>query len=254
MQYEWVEIDNLRLHVGRSLQLSNQPVLLILSGFGAPLESSLPLIDALNDTAVLCVDIPGIGRSLRSAKPMRLGALSNLLAQLLDHYQLEQVDLLGISWGGALAQQFCRSHPDRVRKLILAATSTGALMVPGHPIDLVRLWLPSATATPSPTISTRSPLPPGTPQIDVLGMLYQLYALSGWTSLHWLHQIQHPCLVLSGRHDRLVPRINGAILAARLPNAIHQEFEGGHWFILQQSADVAFEIEKFLNQKSCFNG
>ena len=50
--------------------------------------------------------------------------------------------MLGVSWGGAIAQQFAFQHPTRCRRLVLAATATGALMVPGRPSVLVKLTTP----------------------------------------------------------------------------------------------------------------
>ena len=65
--------------------------------------------------------------------------LPSLLAGLLDQLDYEQADVLGISWGGGLAQQFALSRPDRVRRLVLVATGPGSIMVPGHPRVLVRM-------------------------------------------------------------------------------------------------------------------
>src|ERR687898_2137669 len=52
------------------------------------------------------------------------------------------MDLLGISWGGGLAQQFALSQRDRCRRLVLVATGTGMLMVPGRPKVLARMATP----------------------------------------------------------------------------------------------------------------
>jgi len=77
--------------------------------------------------------MPGIGSSPAPVVPYHLGTSAPLLAGLLDQLGYEQADVLGISWGGGLAQQFAASRPDRVRRLVLVATGPGALMVPGHP-------------------------------------------------------------------------------------------------------------------------
>ena len=50
--------------------------------------------------------------------------------------------MLGISWGGALAQQFALSRPDRVRRLVLVATAPGVIMVPASPSILLRMLSP----------------------------------------------------------------------------------------------------------------
>ena len=50
-----------------------------------------------------------------------------------------QVDVLGLSWGGGLAQQFAFQNPHRFRRLILVSTGTGSLMIPGKPSVLAKM-------------------------------------------------------------------------------------------------------------------
>src|SRR5262245_3763751 len=68
--------------------------------------------------------------------------LARLSAQLLDRLGHEQVDVLGVSWGGALAQQFAFQQAKRCRRLVLAATSPGHLMVPGKLTVLSKMITP----------------------------------------------------------------------------------------------------------------
>ena len=74
--------------------------------------------------------------------PYHLAAAAPLLGGVLDQLGYQQADVLGISWGGGLAQQFALRHPARVRRLVLVATTPGALMVPGYPRILLRLLTP----------------------------------------------------------------------------------------------------------------
>ena len=53
-----------------------------------------------------------------------------------------QVDVLGLSWGGSLAQQFAFQNPHRCRRLILVSTGTGSLMVPAKPSVLAKMLTP----------------------------------------------------------------------------------------------------------------
>ena len=119
------------------------PPLLLCNGIGARLEVFQPFVDALDRRrAVIRFDMPGIGGSPTPALPYHLATLPPLLSGLLDQLGYQQADVLGISWGGGLAQQFALSRPDRVRRLVLVATGPGALMIPGHPRVLLRMLTP----------------------------------------------------------------------------------------------------------------
>jgi pimeloyl-ACP methyl ester carboxylesterase len=79
-----------------------------------------------------------------------------------------------------------------------------------------------------------------------LGYLYQLLAVTGWTSLPWLWSLHQPTLVLMGRDDPLVPPVNGRILAAVIPNAELRMIDDGHLFLVTRPAETAGLIEAFL--------
>jgi poly(3-hydroxyoctanoate) depolymerase len=66
---------------------------------------------------------------------------------MLDQLGYDSVDVLGVSWGGALAQQFAHRHRDRCRRLILVSTRTGAIMVPGRLSALLALASPGVIRT-----------------------------------------------------------------------------------------------------------
>ena len=134
---------------GRAIRVSvregtpGRPPLLLCNGIGASLELFQPFVDALDpQRPVIRFDMPGIGGSPAPVVPYHLATLPSLLAGLLDQLGYEQADVLGISWGGGLAQQFALSRPDRVRRLVLVATGPGSLMVPGHPRVLLRMLTP----------------------------------------------------------------------------------------------------------------
>jgi pimeloyl-ACP methyl ester carboxylesterase len=117
--------------------------LVLANGIGASLELLQPFVDALDPSIeVVRFDAPGVGASPLPRTPYRLPGLARLVARLLDQLGYPIVDLLGISWGGGLAQQFALSHRHRCRRLVLVATGTGMLMVPGRPKVLARMATP----------------------------------------------------------------------------------------------------------------
>ena len=87
-------------------------------------------------------DAPGADFSPALARPARMNGLAAMLVELLDELGLAQVDVLGYSWGGALAQQLARDAPARVRRLVLAATSPGLGSQPPSPVVLSMMSSP----------------------------------------------------------------------------------------------------------------
>src|SRR5689334_20743448 len=127
-----VEVDGQVLRVGIWKGSAGGWPLLIFNGIGANLELVEPFVAALGDVEVVIFDVPGVGGSHVPPRPYRLSTIAPMSHRLLDVLGYPgSIDMLGISWGGALAQQFAHSFPDRCRRLILASTSPGSIMVPG---------------------------------------------------------------------------------------------------------------------------
>src|SRR3989454_9415585 len=117
--------------------------LLLMNGIGVNLEVLQQFVDALDPAIeVIRFDVPGTGSSPAPLIPYRFSALARLVTKMLDQLGYQQVDVLGVSWGGALAQQFAFQYHGRCRRLILVSTGTGALMVPGRPSVLAKIATP----------------------------------------------------------------------------------------------------------------
>ena len=65
------------------------------------------------------------GDRARRRYPVSVGSLAALAAAVLDHCGVECTDVIGFSYGGAISQQLAYDYPERVRKLVLAATNCG---------------------------------------------------------------------------------------------------------------------------------
>src|SRR5262249_59651477 len=117
-----------RVGVGRGITV--RPPLLVFNGIGANVEWVEPFLDALAGPEAIVFDVPGVGGSPSPWLPYRPSTLARLSAHLLDKLGHDQVDVLGVSWGGALAQQFAFQQGKRCRRLVLAATAPGHLTVP----------------------------------------------------------------------------------------------------------------------------
>src|SRR4051812_13242364 len=136
---------------GRTLRVSvrpgtdpDVPVLLLMNGIGASLDVLQPFVDALDRRrTVVRFDVPGVGGSPRPVVPYNLSTFGPVLTGMLTRLGFDDpVDVLGISWGGGLAQHFAVQHRKRCRRLVLAATGTGSPMVPANPRVLARMLTP----------------------------------------------------------------------------------------------------------------
>src|SRR6187200_2405808 len=122
---------------------AGEPPLLLCNGIGASFEALQPLVDALDpDRGVVRFDVPGVGGSALPSLPYPLAALSSWVTALMVKLGHRQFDVLGLSWGGGLAQQLAVQSCRRVRRVVLVATGTGALMVPAHPSVLAKMLTP----------------------------------------------------------------------------------------------------------------
>ncbi len=258
-----VEVDGVRLRVG--LRGTGRPLLLLM-GIGANLEMWAPFEDVMNGKVVrtITVDAPGIGESSGYALPRRMGGLARTMERMLDALGYDQVDLLGVSFGGVLAQQLAHQAPDRVRRLVLAATGPGLGGVPGSPKVLWALATPRRYRQPDYFRRIAADVYGGAARRDpdstlhgslarfnhaptVFGYLSQVYAIAGWTSIPWLRRLPHPTLVISGDDDPIVPLVNGHILKRLIPDSrLHVVRGGGHLFLLERPAEIAALVADFL--------
>lgn len=258
---EYIDVDGVTLRV--AIRAGRATPLLLFNGIGANLELVLPFIEALTGREAIVFDMPGVGRSPLWLIPRRFSGIASLTDRLLDRLGYGIVDVAGVSWGGAVAQQFARQCAARTRRLILAATSAGAVSVPGRPSALLKMTTPRRYLSPlymqraaatiyggevreRPdliTAHTARVIPP-----QFLGYLYQLLAGVGWTSIYWLHKLKQPTLVLAGSDDPLVPPVNARILSLLIPNSrLHIVPGGGHLFMLHCLDQVIPVVQEFLD-------
>jgi poly(3-hydroxyalkanoate) depolymerase len=255
---------------GRTLRVSVRagtpgwPPLLLCNGIGVSLELFQPFVDALDPRRpVIRFDMPGIGGSPAPVLPYHLTTLPSLLAGLLDELGYAQADVLGISWGGGLAQQFALSRPDRVRRLVLVATGPGSLMVPGNPRVLLRMLTPRRHRDPSYAARIAGELYGGSAREDPLvardllhattrlgparGYFYQLISTLGWTSLPRLPRLRPPTLILAGDDDPIIPLVNARIMHRLIPHSELSVYHGGHLELAADAGSLAATVQAFLD-------
>lgn len=244
-------------------RLTDTPPLLLCNGIGASLEALQPLVDALDpDRGVIRFDVPGVGGTPAPPLPYPLAALSSWVTALVARLGHREFDVLGLSWGGSLAQQLAVQSRRRVRRLVLVATGTGTLMVPAHPSVLARMLTPRRHRDPAYAADVAAQIYGGSMRTDPArgadllhaatragprrGYYYQLAATTGWSSLPFLSLIRQPTLVLGGDDDPIIPVVNAKVLARLIPHARLHVYRGGHLGILTESDELVPVIEHFL--------
>jgi poly(3-hydroxyalkanoate) depolymerase len=248
-------------------RFAEHPPLLLCNGIGASLEALQPLVDALDpDRGVIRFDVPGVGGSPPPPFPYPLAGLSSWVAALVTRLGHREFDVLGLSWGGALAQQLALQSRRRVRRLVLVATGTGSLMVPAHPSVLARMMTPRRHRDPAYAARVASQIYGGSMRSDPArgadllhaatragpkrGYYYQLAATTGWSSLPFLPLVRQPTLVLAGDDDPIIPVANAHVLARLIPSSRLHVYPGGHLGLLTESDELAPVIEHFLTDET----
>ena len=237
--------------------------LLIINGIGASLELLAPFVDAVDPAIeVVRFDVPGVGGSPMPAMPYRFTSLARLIGRMLTVLGHDQADVLGISWGGGVAQHFALTQRSRCRRLVLVSTGTGALMVPAKPAVLLRMITPRRYLDRSYLERVASDLYGGSARSDpaavvavmtahnrvgsAAGYLYQLAAGAGWTSLPFLPLLPQPTLIVSGDDDPIIPLANARLMHRLIPDARLHVFHGGHLGLVSEASQLAPVISEFL--------
>ncbi len=242
----------------------NERPLLFFNGIGANLELITPLGRAFRDRDVITFDMPGIGESPTPVMPYRPWQIARAASKLLEKLGHDVVDVMGVSWGGAMAQQFAFQCRKKVGKLVLAATSAGVIMVPGHPSALVKMASPRRYMDSEYMMQNFEKLygeesdgvgdfahalrPP-----SLRGYFYQMTAMMGWTSVPFLPFLPQKTLILMGDRDRIVPVANGHILKTLIPHSqLHIIKDGGHLFAVSRIDETMVAMEAFLAEEDRF--
>jgi poly(3-hydroxyalkanoate) depolymerase len=263
-------VEELVSVLGQQIRVDIRPgsgvPLVLCNGIGASLEVLDPLVEHLNpDTTVVRFDVPGTGGSPNSPLPYGFPYLAVVLGVLLRKIGIVgQVDVLGLSWGGALAQQFAFQNPRRCRRLILVSTGTGAIMVPGGPAILAKMVTPRRFLDHNYAASIAGDIYGGTVRDDPsmvkrlfdrqlmagsrVGYLHQLLAGAVWTSVFALPMVRQRTLILAGLDDPIIPVVNARIMGRLLPHATVHLHRGGHVDLITNAAELAPVIDLFRSQ------
>lgn len=243
------------------------PPLLVCNGIGASLELLDPFVERLDPRIeVIRFDVPGVGGSPNPRTPYNFAMLAALVDRLVAELGHTSYDVLGISWGGGLAQQLAFQYPRRCRRAVLVATGTGSLMVPAHPRVLRKMVTPRRYRDRAYAREVAAELYGGqirdNPELAARllhdharlgsrrGYVFQLLAGLGWSSLPALPFIRQPVLVLAGSDDPIIPLVNARIMARLLPSAQLHVYDDGHLGLVTMADELAPRVAGFLRGAS----
>jgi len=228
--------------------------LLFISGTGADLRDGPRLTDGPLGQAfeILAYDQRGLGQSSVPGWPYGMGDFADDAAALLQAVGWEDCLVLGVSFGGMVAQELAIAHPEKVRRLVLACTSAGGTGGASYPLqDLARLDPDERVARQMELLDTRwdAAWRRAHPEMEAMvgdrmrvdragdaGFANQLAARAQHDSTARLGRIACPTLVCGGRYDGIAPPANSEFLAASIPGAQLSFFDGGHLFFIQDPA------------------
>jgi pimeloyl-ACP methyl ester carboxylesterase len=254
-------------HLLRVSVRGDGPPILLIMGLGGNIEMWDPLEREHHTQGfqTIAYDASGTGNSPPRLLPLRPHGLARQAAHLLDTLGLPDAHVIGVSFGGGVAQELAVRNPHRVRRLVPASTACGLGSVPGNPVALGLLATPLRYYSPRFLQATAGRMygPVDDPDGRVMhqqvqarrsrpptlwGYASQLYAIAGWSSLPWLHRIAAPTLVVTGTRDPSVPPINARILGARIPDAtVHVVPDSGQLLLMDRATESAGLISRFLH-------
>jgi 3-oxoadipate enol-lactonase len=205
---------------------------------------------------LLAYDQRGLGQSSVPPGPYTMADYADDAAGLLEALGWEETAVVGVSFGGMVAQELALRHPGRVRRLVLACTSPGggggssyplhelaALSVEERIVRSIELsdrrmdeaWRSAHPAEWERAVAmamARTTVGAGEPD-RALGAGLQLQARRGHDAWDRLGAVSCPTLVCGGRYDGIARPENLERLAKAIPGASLEMFEGGNLFLLQ---------------------
>jgi len=241
------------------------PPLLFLNGSGATLATSALLIEPFTerfDTAAH--DQRGLGRTSIPPGPYTMAQYAADAAALLDRLGWDRTRVVGVSFGGMVAQELAVSAPERIERLALLCTSPGGAGGASYPLhELLDRPAEERAAAAARLLDTRftpdwlADHPGDRPLVELLaarqrqpadpeqrrGEAEQLAARRRHDVWDRLPAVRCPTLVASGRYDGIAAPANGEAIASRIPDATLRVYEGGHAFFAQDPAALPDVLE-----------
>ena len=247
------------------------PRLLYISGSGGDLRSKPSVFDGplAGEFELLAYDQRGLGQTGGPAGDYTMADYAEDANGLLEALGWDACFVIGVSFGGMVAQEFAIRHPERVEKLVLACTSPGGAL-PSYPLHEFQGLAPEERAVASLLVSdTRAaamrdndPERFGRMVQDSLarmavgagehgrveGSARQLEARRHHDTYERLPGLAMPVYICGGNYDGIAPPANLEAMRKQIAGSTMELFEGGHLFLLQDRAAWPKVIEFLLGR------
>ena len=238
--------------------------LLYVSGTGGDLRNKPNVFDGplARSFEVLAYDQRGLGQSEKPQASYTMADYADDAAALLDALGWDGVPVIGVSFGGMVAQELALRHPEKVSRLVLACTSSGGEGGASFPLQelegldaLTRAEQHLELSDLRRTAAWRSAnagkwqswlqlsMNARRQDRDVAGADRQLSARAGHDTFDRLGELRMPVLLVGGRYDGIAPMTNMEALARQIPGSQLQFFEGGHLFLIQDKSVYPYIIQ-----------
>jgi 3-oxoadipate enol-lactonase len=264
-----VRIDDLEVYYELHGDPSAPPIL-VISGSGGDLRQSMPAAFPLNRIGYCChYDQRGLGQTSKpaDASAYSMAQYADDAAALVRALGFRQCHVVGTSFGGMVALNLVVRHPELVQRLVLNCTSPGGTHA-SFPLDSLS-QLPAderrerilglfdsrydpAAEQPFPGLSREqfetytAGLVAARSGEALVGYQRQLAARATHDVVAALANIAAPTLICAGWADLVAPPANSQLMAARIPGAQLEVFDGGHLFMLQDRRAFA-RMREFLS-------
>ena len=245
------------------------PPLLFISGTGGDLRVKPNVFDGplVRSFDLVAYDQRGLGRSDKPDVPYSMADYADDAAGLMDHLGWVSAKVVGVSFGGMVAQELALRHPAKVERLALACTSpggAGGASFPFHeighlqgeararhliPISDTRrdeAWAKANPETHAQFVAMGAADPYAGEPGRAMGARRQLEARAGHDTWDRLGQIACSVMIAAGRYDGIALPQTQHNLASRIAGAELRFFEGGHMFMIQDRTAIP-AMAAFLN-------
>jgi 3-oxoadipate enol-lactonase len=241
------------------------PRLLFINGTGADLRRRQPYVDTLSEHfTVLRYDQRGLGQTEKPDKHYSMADYADDAAALMELVGWDAAAVLGVSFGGSVAQEFARRHAERITRMVLACANPGGPF--GYPLLELHGKGPETRARTMLSLDSRKslewqaanpdeaaalleqgrkrggPVDPSDPHA-AMGARRQLEAREEHDARDWIDQIKLPVALFGGRYDRLGTEEGQYFMADKIQGSVVQLFEGGHGFLNEDKVAVPALVE-----------